>query len=154
MAKKKKSRFNSLSTPGNRQDLSNYLVELAFLRQNRGNPLPPKFWQQTRYKARYRREIMACRKFIKKYGEPFVLSVALKNYIRSWTDFARIEFLLQQKKESLERKASPKDSTPVEKEFSQESSDLRDFDIPQTKTKSLFERLKELQGGEEEERAS
>ena len=65
----RKSKFTSLSTPGTRQDCSNYLVELAFLKSNRGIRLPPKFWQQVKYKFRYRREIQACRKFIKKYGE-------------------------------------------------------------------------------------
>jgi len=96
---KKKARFNSLSTPGTRQDASNYLVELAFLRANHGIKLKPKFWQQTKYKFRYRREIQAVRKFIKKHGEAAVLSVAISNYIRTWTNYGQIEAQLQKIKE-------------------------------------------------------
>ena len=93
--KKKKARFSSLSTPGLKQDVSNYLTELAFLRSNRQIKLPPKFWQQTKYKFRYRREIQEVRKFIKKYGEARVLSVAISSYITTWTDYAQIEAALQ-----------------------------------------------------------
>ncbi len=144
---KRKSKFNSLSTPGVKQELSNYLVELAFMRQNRGAKLKPYFWRDTKYKFRYRREIMACRKFVKKYGESFVLSIALANHIRTWTDFAKIEFLLQQKAESQMRKALPKDSTPIEDDFIKETEDLRDFSLAKPKKHSLFERLKELNNG-------
>lgn len=148
---KRKSKFNSLSTPGVRQELSNYLVELAFLRQNRGAKLKPYFWKDVKYKFRYRREIMACRKFIKKYGEPFVLSVAMSNYITTWTDFAKVEFLLQQKAESARRKQSPKDTSAVVNDFNRETEDLRDYTLPKPKKRSLFERLKELNNGEKEE---
>lgn len=144
---KRKSKFNSLSTPGVKQELSNYLVELVFLRQNRGVPLKPHFWRDTKYKFRYRREIMACRKFIKKYGEPFVLSVALDNYIYSWTDFSKIEFLLQRKNEAEERKKTPKDTSPVVNEANETSEDLRDFSYSRPKKQSLFGKLKELNGG-------
>lgn len=150
MPKKKKSKFNSLSTPGVKQELSNYLVELAFLRQNRGIKLPPYFWRETKYKFRYRREIMACRKFIKKYGEPFVLSIALRNHITTWTDFGKIEFLLQQRVESERRKRSPKDTSPVVDETNDQTEDLRDFSYPKPKKQSLFARLKELNSGEKE----
>lgn len=143
---KRKARFNSLSTPGTKQDCSNYLVELAFLRANKGTKLPPKFWQQQRYKWRYRREIQACRKFIKKYGEPFVLHVAIHNQaLTTWTDFARVEFLLQQLQERRERLALPKDTSPVEQESVKVTKDVRDF-TPAPSRKNLFERLRELNG--------
>lgn len=145
-AKSKKTRFKSLSTPDLKQDLSSYLTELAFLRQNRGNRLPPKFWRQTKYKARYRKEIMACRKFIKKYGERAVLYIALNNYIRTWTDFARVEFLLQQQKEAQERRCAPKDHSRVQEESIEVKEDYRDFHPTQPR-RGLFERLKELKNG-------
>lgn len=147
--KKKKARFKSLSTPGKRQDASNYLVELIFLRTNHGAPLPPSFWQQTRYKFRYRREIQAVRKFIKKYGEVDVLFVAISNYITTWTNYANIEAMLQRREERKKLKASAKDLTPVQKPESPHGPDLRaenNMCSPPVK-KSLFERLKELKDG-------
>lgn len=147
MAKKRKSRFNSLSTPGLKQDCSNYLVELVFLRSNKGTRLPAKFWQQQRYKWRYRNEIQACRKFIKKYGEPAVLYIALHDQsITTWRDFAKVEFLLQQIEESRTRRALPKDISPVEEESVKVSTDHRDF-TPPARKKNLFDRLKELNNG-------
>lgn len=148
---KRKARFNSLSTPGQKQDCSNYLVELAFLKDNHGIRLPPKFWQLTRYKFRYRREIQACRRFIKKYGEPDVLYVALNNHITTWTDFARIEFLLQQRAERRQRIAAPKDISPVVVDFSQENIDKRVNVKRRERKKGLFERLGELDNGEKED---
>lgn len=150
---KRKARFQSLSTPGTKQDCSNYLVELAFLRQNHGKRLPPKFWQQTRYKFKYRREIQACRKFIKKYGESKVLYVATHNKdLRSWTDFGRVEFLLQQLSERDERRALPKDNTGVPTETVHVDVDLRN-QRPRVQKKGLFDRLKELRNGQEESSA-
>jgi hypothetical protein len=149
MATKKKARFNSLSTPGHRVECSNYLVELAFLKKNKGSKLPPKFWQLQRYKWWYRKEIQACRKFVKKYGEAYVLHVALHNHITTWTDFGRVEFLLQKFAERRERLASPKDTSGVILESVKVTEDYRDF-TPQPKSKGLFERLEELTRGEEE----
>lgn len=147
MAKKRKSRFSSLSTPGLKQDCSNYLVELVFLRSNKGTRLPAKFWQEQRYKWRYRNEIQACRKFIKKYGEPAVLSIAMHNQnVTTWTDFAKIEFLLQQIEESRVRRALPKDTSDVIEETVKVEADHRDF-TPRGPKKGLFERLKELNDG-------
>lgn len=147
MAKKRKARFNSLSTPGVKQDCSNYLVELIFLRSNKGTKLPSKFWQLQRFKWRYRREIQACRKFIKNFGEPAVLSIAIDHpEITTWTDFARVEFLLQQIEEGRVRRALPKDTTDVVKDSVKVSEDLRDFTPPAPK-KNLFDRLKELNNG-------
>jgi len=141
---KKKAKFNSLSTPGTKQDLSNYLVELAFLRDNHGNRLPSKFWQLSRYKFRYRREIQACRKFIKKYGEPYVLYIALKNHITTWTDFAKIEFLCQQRLEQDQRLAQPKDTSPVEAEGVVSSIDLREHRVSAPEKMGLFDKLEEM----------
>ncbi len=149
MAKKKMARFNSLSTPGTKTTCPNYLVELAFLKRNKGNKLPSKFWQLQRYKWAYRREIQACRKFIKKYGEAPVLFVAMNNHITTWADFARIEYLLQQIDARKARLAEPKDTTAVEYESVKVSEDHRDF-VPAPRKKGLFERLKELNSGEEE----
>lgn len=146
---KRKTRFNSLSTPGHKQDCSNYLVELAFLRRNKGTKLPEKFWQLQRYKWQYRKEIQACRKFIKKYGEPAVLKIALHNHITTWTDFAHVEFLLQQVAERQQRLAAPKDTSPVKDESVKVADDYRDF-APAPPKKGLFERLKELSNGQEE----
>lgn len=146
---KKKARFSSLSTPGLKQDCSNYLVELVFLRSNKGTRLPSKFWQQQKYKWRYRNEIQACRKFIKKFGEPAVLSVAMHNQdVVTWTDFAKIEFIMQKIQESRTLRALPKDVSEVSKETVKVSEDHRDFSKP-TPKKNLFERLKELNGKEE-----
>jgi hypothetical protein len=152
MTKKRLARFNSLSTPGKKQDCSNYLVELVFLRRNRGMPLPQSFWQQSKYKYRYRREIMACRKFIKKYGEPFVLYIAIRNpKLDTWTEFGKVEYALQQLDERKTRLQSPKDNSSVEPVFKKTEEDLRDFTVEKTKKASVFSRLKELSGGQEEE---
>jgi len=145
--KKKKARFNSLSTPGVRLDASKYLVELAFYRSNYGVKLQPQFWQRPKYKFKYRREIQAVRKFIKKYGEAAVLSVAISNYIKTWTDYGRVEGLMQRLKERHELKAGPKDVTPVTPLEDKESQDLRGLYGIKTDTKhtkGLFEKLKEL----------
>ena len=148
MAKRKnKARFTSLSS-GTPQDCSNYLVELAFLKRNKGTRLPPKFWQQQRYKWAYRKEIQACRKFIKKYGEPSVLYIAMNNHITSWSDFAHIEFLLQKIAERSRRLATPKDTTPVTKETVKVASDHRDF-TPLPNKQGLFSILNVLNIGEE-----
>jgi len=141
---KRKARFNSLSTPGTKQDCSNYLVELAFLRDNHGLRLPAKFWQTHRYKFRYRREIQACRKFIKKYGEPAVLLIAMENHITTWTDYAKVEFLLQRIKERKERLAELKDTSPVKPEVAEDVDDLRTDRKPAPKPLGLFERLEEF----------
>lgn len=149
MPKKRKARFNSLSTPNKKVDCSNYLVELVFLRQNRGRRLQPEFWKQQRYKYRFRKEIQACRKFIKKYGEAAVLKITLENTdIVSWADYGKIEFYLQKLLERRQLRALPKDESDVETESVEVEQDLREH-IP-SRRKSLFERLKELNNGEKE----
>ena len=142
--KKRKTRFSSLSTPGTKQDCSNYLVELAFLRANHGTKLTPKFWQAPKYKFRYRREIQACRKFIKKYGEPTVLYIALHNHITTWTNYGNVEFLLQKRVEKFRRLAQPKDDSPIRTEGVIPSIDLRENRTPAPKKMGLFERLEEI----------
>lgn len=141
---KKKARFNSLSTPGVRQELSNYLVELAFLRANKGVKLPQKFWQQPRYKFRYRREIMACRKFIKKYDEAIILFIAQNHYVTTWTDYAKLEFLFQEHAEKSRRRLLPKDHTSVEHKTETKGVDLRNS-VSLPKKKGLFEKLEEIE---------
>ena len=145
----RKSKFTSLSTPGHKQDCSNYLVELVLLRQNKGKKLPEFFWREQRFKWRYKKEIQACRKFIKKYGEPAVLSAAIDNVdLSSWSDFARVEFILQKIEEGRRLRALPKDSTGVVVETVKVADDYRDFIPPKSKL-GLFDRLKELTSGEE-----
>lgn len=145
--KKRKSKFNSLSTPGVRQDLSNYLVELIFLRSNKGIKLPSRFWRQIKYKFRYMREIKACRKFIKTYGEPAVLFVVKNNYLTTFTDYAQMEVFLQKYKEAAERKSAAKDNSPVELEPISRGKDLRDFVKPVQEKIGLFKKLEELENG-------
>ena len=147
--KKRKTKFNSLSTPGVKQDCSNYLVELAFLRANHGNRLAPKFWQQSRYKYKYRNEIQACRKFIKKYGEAFVLYIAMHNHITTWTSYGNVEFLLQQQADRLDRLAKTKDHSEVKQESIEILEDIRENRIPTPKKKGLFERIEDIYGQEE-----
>ncbi|MBV1929853.1 MAG: hypothetical protein KUG81_10140 [Gammaproteobacteria bacterium] len=146
---KRKSKFTSFSTPGHKQDCSNHLVELAFLRQNKGKRLPEFFWREQRYKWRYRKEVQACRKFIKKYGEGPVLLAAIENLtITTWTDFGHVEYLLQKHAERRRLRALPKDNTPVVPESVKVTEDYRDFEPAKPKL-GLFDRLKELSNGEE-----
>jgi len=148
--KKNKSKFTSFSTPGHKQDCSNHLVELAFLRQNKGKKLPEFFWREQRYKWRYRKKVQGCRKFIKKYGEGAVLLAAINNLsIATWTDFAHVEFILQKTEERRRLKSLPKDETPVEPETVKVIEDYRDFE-PAKPRLGLFDRLKELSNGEED----
>ena len=145
--KKRKSRFNSLSTPGTKQDLSNYLVELAFLRTNHGIKMPPRFWRLAKYKFRYMREIKGVRKFIKEYGEPTVLHIALNNYITTWTKYDQLHVLAQKYKESIERRKSPKDTTPVLPENVSRGDDLRGQVNRRPRKRGLFEKIEELENG-------
>lgn len=114
------------------------------MRANHGQRLSPKFWQQTKYKFRYRREIQACRKFIKKYGEPSVLYVAMHNHITTWTSYGNVEFLLQQRVEMFKRLATKKDTSPVKIEGTLPIIDLREDKIRAPKKKGLFDRLEEI----------
>ena len=103
MPRKSCPKFSSLSTPGLKQDLPTFLVELAFLRQNHGVRLTEYFWRQTQYKWRFGREIQGCRKFIKKYGDVATLKIAIENYIKSWCDYATLEVLFQKLFERAQR---------------------------------------------------
>jgi hypothetical protein len=142
---KRKRKFNSLSTPGIRQDLSNYLVELAFLRSNHGQRMPQKFWRLPKYKFRYMREIKGARKFIKDYGEPVVLHIALNNYITTWTKYDNLHVLAQKRVAAAERKAAPKDFTPVVSELRELGTDLRGQTARRPRKKGLFEKIEELE---------
>jgi len=146
MSKRRKARFNSLSTPGHKQDCSNYLVELAFLRQNHGKKLPKSFWKMTRYKTRYRQELIACRKFIKKYGEPLVLKITLRDFrITTWRDYGKVEMVLQREQEKAVLKARPKDTSDVAPENPFVSEDLRPTRPTPSKRLGLFDKLKQLE---------
>lgn len=145
---KRKQKFNSLSTPGIRQDLSNYLVELAFLRSNHGNRMPQKFWRNPKYKFRYMREIKGVRKFIKDYGEPVVLHIALNNYITTWAKYDNLHVLAQKRVASLERSRAVKDLTPVISESRSLGSDLRGQIVRRPRKKGLFEKIEELENAE------
>lgn len=145
MGKRRKRKFNSLSTPGLRQDLSNYLVELAFLRSNHGIRMPERFWRLPKYKFRYMREIKGVRKFIKDYGESVVLHIALNNYITTWAKYDNLHVLAQKRVASLERRASPKDLTPVLKESRELGPDLRGQTKSRPSKKGLFEKIEELE---------
>ena len=152
--KKKKARFNSLSTPGLKQDLSNYLVELAFLRSNRGIKMPPKFWQNPRHKFRYMREIKGVRKFIKDYGETVVLEIALAEYITTWTKYDNLHVLAQHRVAAEKRKSLPKDMTPVAPEKEQLGVDLRGQTTPRPRKRGLFEKIEELENANKESKAT
>ena len=143
--KKNKAKFNSLSTPGVKQDLSNYLVELAFLRSNRGVKMPPKFWQNPQHKFRYMREIKGVRKFIKDYGESIVLEIALAEYITTWTKYDILHVLAQHRVAARERMKMPKDLTPVVKLDEQPGTDLRGRVNRRPRKKGLFEMIEELE---------
>lgn len=145
MSRKRKAKFNSLSTPNLKIDLSNYLVELAFLRSNRGIRLPAYYWRETKYKFRFKREIQAVRKFIKKYGESAVLKVSINNYIDSYTDYAKIEFLLQKIQEHKELLLKPKDISSVSKDFLPPKIDLRDNHESKKRNVGVFEKISEYE---------
>lgn len=148
MAKKRKAKFNSLSTPGVKQDLSNYLVELAFLRSNKGNRMPPKFWRLQKYKFRYMREIKGARKFIRDYGEPVILYVALNNYITTWTKYDNLHVLAQKRVSFINLRNAPKDDTPVAEESVDRGRDLRTEVSRRPRKKGLFEKIQELEDAE------
>ena len=147
---KRKQKFNSLSTPGLRQDLSNYLVELAFLRSNHGQRMPEKFWRIPKYKFRYMREIKGVRKFIKDYGEPIVLHIALGNYITTWTKYDNLHVLAQKRVASKERQRAIKDLTPVLSQSRKLGTDLRGQTVRRPRKKGLFEKIEELEDAKNE----
>ncbi len=113
---------------------------------NHGIRMPPKFWQYSRHKFQYKREIQAVRRFIKKYGEPDVIYISMHNSIRTWTDYAAIEFKLQERKEYHEMVALPKDTSEVTKEVVNRGPDLRQSRPAKIKRAGLFDRLQELSG--------
>jgi hypothetical protein len=141
-----KIKFNSHSTPGHQMDLGTWLVELALTRRNCGVRLPARFWTMTQYKFLFMREIKAVKSFMKKYGEKAVLNMALKNYLTTYTDYAQMEFHLQQTAESIARLALPKDTSPVVDDNAPKPTvDLRDGSWPVVKKKiGLFQALKEI----------
>lgn len=143
MPKKIKS-VQSMTTPGHMMQLRSWLAELAMVRSTNGR-LPEFFWRDTRWKWRYANEVKAVSKFLKKYGEDVVVKVVCGNKtIKSFTDYAELEFLLQKEAEVKQRLASPKDTTPVKNEERRDTIDLREPRSVVSK-KKLFERLAELE---------
>lgn len=142
----------SLSTPGEKVALTTWLIELVMTRRNKGRPLPPKFWNELKYRGQFRREIMALNKGIKEYGQTAVIRATYNNFLDTFTDYQQFTYLLQMEMERLKRLANPKDLTEV---VMQEPTilpkDLRPeyfVSLParQQGKKSLFDRLKELEG--------
>jgi hypothetical protein len=144
MPKKIKS-IQSLTTPNHHMQLRSWLAELVMVRSTNGR-LPEYFWRDTRWKWRYGNEVKAVTKFIKKYGESVVVKVVCNNPVKSFTDYAELEFLLQKEYEAKQRLAIPKDTTPV---MNEERRDLTDLREPRSvvSRKNLFERLSEIEGG-------
>lgn len=137
-------KVKSATTPNHKMQLRSWLAELVMLRSNRGRPLPPYFWRDNRWKWAYTREVKAVSKFIKSYGENIVVSVACNKKIHTFTDYANLEFHLQNEQASVERLARPKDLGEVMNEDAGVVEDLREprsFAIKKT----LFERLAELE---------
>lgn len=142
MAKKRRARFDSVSTPGHKQDTAQYIVELNMMRKNRG-PLPQYFWRQQRFKWNYSREIKAVKHFTKKYGESKALRIALQYPLVTWTKYADVEVHFQRLEELEKLRALPKDTSEVKKENEMEAEDLRDFS-----PKSKVFRLSQIRSGD------
>ena len=80
------------------------------------------------------------------------MSVAISNYISSWTNYGQIEALLQEVVEREKLRASTKDFTPVVPIQKEDVLDLREehgiMYKPKVK-KGLFDKLKELKNDTE-----
>ena len=109
----------------------------------------PKFWRLPKYKFRYMREIKGVRKFIKDYGEPIVLHIALNNYITSWAKYDILHVLAQKRVASIERSCGVKDLSPVVSEERSLGSDLRGQTVRRPRKKGLFEKIEELENAED-----
>lgn len=136
-------KVQSRTTPNHKMQLRSWLAELVMLRSNRGRPLPPFFWRDTRWKWKYTHEVKAISKFIKQYGDNIVASVITNNRkIITARDYATMEFNLQNAVAINQRLSSPKDTTPVKYEDFSNLKDLREKKNVVRK-KTLFEKLKE-----------
>lgn len=145
MAKKKLARFESLSTPDLTQPLADYLVELAFLRRNKGRRLPPRFWRKHKYKFSFIKQMKAINKYIREYGEAIVLCAAMNNHIDNWNAHKRITYILQYYQECVNNRRSPKDLSEVQPDsVGGPTRDLRKS-IPRRKQNGLFNKIKEFE---------
>lgn len=144
MAKKTKSVVNSITQPGAKVNIPTYLVELVMVRANKGKNLPPKFWNDLKWRGRFRREIMGVNKAIREYGLYCVIRAVVNNFIDTFTDYQKFIFVVQQELERLKRLAAAKDTSSIRSECQEVGEDLRDYKT--TKKKGLFERLGELNG--------
>lgn len=140
----------SLSTPGEKVALTTWLIELVMTRRNKGHKLPPKFWNELKYRGQFRREIMALNKAIKEYGQQAVIRATYNNFLDTFTDYKEFTYLLQLEMERLKRLAAPKDLMEIKKSAAEIlPPDLREKTTQiKTPQKSLFKRLEELEGKE------
>lgn len=145
----------SLSTPGEKVALQTWLVELVMTRANKGRKLPPKFWNDLKYRGRFRREIQGLNKGLKEYGQTAVIRATWNNFLDTFTDYQKFTFLLQCEMERLKRLSLPKDFSPVEIENIQPPPDLRiktsNMASHQGGKKfkhSVFEKLANLENGD------
>lgn len=139
----KNLKIKSETTPNHNMQLRSYVAELMLIRQFGKHSLMPYFWRHPRFKGTYTREVRAISKFIKTYGPSAVVSVACDVGIRTFTNYAEIEFFIQKEAAKSKRLAVPKDVTEVYTE-SETYEDLREPRVTQRK-KGIFERLNELE---------
>lgn len=141
---KKTRKIESLTTPGFQMQARSWIAELVVYRANNGN-LPPKFWQQQKWKWRYANEVKAATKFIKSYGESTVLRVVLENKnLTTLSSYGDIEYLLQVEQEKLERLKTPKDTSDNVLETRVVGTDLRESNSFKPKP-GLFEILNAME---------
>lgn len=142
---KKIKGIESITTPGHVMQVRSWLAELVMVRSL--GELPPYFWRDQRWKWKYANEVKAVTKFIKKYGEGVVAkAVCDDKKIKSFADYAHLEYSLQREADAQHKLSLPKDTTPVKNEDRRPIADLREPRSVVSK-KGLFERLSELENG-------
>ena len=128
----------SQTTRGHNMQLRSWLAELVMLRTY--GKLKPYFWRDSRWRGIYTQEVKAVSKFIKNYGNRAIVMVAENPFIKTFTDYANIEWRIQEFAKSDELIRKPKDFEPPISPISQ-GEDLRDYEIKKTNKISLFDRL-------------
>ena len=140
------SKYSSRTTPGHKMNSRTWLAELLVLRSN-DFMLPENFWKTPKYKWHFANEIKSISKFIKAYGEKLVSHLILNTTITTFTDYAFVEFLIQNELAKAARLDSPKDTSELNSEDISPIKDLRESRKNFHK-QGLFLRLKELEDGE------
>jgi len=130
----------SRTTPNHKMQVRSWLAELVMLRSL--GSLPAFFWRDRRWKGKHTSEVRAVSKFIKSSNESTLIKIAENRDVVTWTDYAFVQFLLQQELDKMRRFMLPKDRTPVE-EIVTEFEDLREEKFGRKK-KSLFEQIDNL----------